>query len=87
MAELAKKKRIQAGHRRSATKTMSKLEDILRTDPIDVPGLSLLKLILSEKLETIKGLDAEVAELIDDETALVAKIEQADEYRKSLYSS
>ena len=75
MAELAKKKRIRVGHRGSATKTMNKLEDALRVDLTDVPGLSLLNLILSEKLETIKGLDAEVIELIDDKMALVAEIE------------
>ena len=45
MAEaLAKKKRLRAGHKASATKTMSKIDDIRGTDAPDTSTLSLLKL-------------------------------------------
>ena len=87
MADLAKRKRIRAGHRGSATKTMNKVDEALGADSVDVSVLSLLKLTLSEKLQTIKALDAEVLELIDDEAALVAEIEHADENREGVHSS
>ena len=78
---LAKKKCIQAGHKASATKTMGKVDDILGMDSPDVSILSLLKLTLQEKLETIRVLDSEIVELIDDEAAVTTEIEQTDGYR------
>ena len=38
-----------------------------------------------EKVETIKTLDAEIVELIEDETELADEIEQADTYKETLY--
>ena len=88
MAEaLAKKKRIRAGHKASATKTISRIEDILATETPDKERLSLLRLTLNEKLETIKALDSEVIELIDDETMLADEIEQADGYKESVFNA
>ena len=81
-AALAKKKRIRAGHKASATKTMSKIDDIVGTDSPDSSTLSLMKLTLKEKLETIRVLDSEIVELIDDEAAVTTEIEQTDGYRK-----
>ena len=42
---------------------------------------------MPEKLETIKNLDAEIVDLIEDETALTEEIEQADDYKKTLFSA
>ena len=71
MAEaLAKKKRIQVGHKASATKMMGKIDSILGAGSPDTSTLSLMKLTLQEKLETIKVLDSEIVELIDDEAAV-----------------
>ena len=72
MAEaLAKKKRVRAGHKASATMTMGKIDDILAADS---PDTSLMKLMLQEKLETIKVLDSEIVELIDNEAAVTTEI-------------
>ena len=87
MAEvLAKKKRIRAGHKASATKTIRQIEDILASETPDKERLSLLRLTLNEKLETIKALDSEVIELIDDDT-LADEIEQADGYKESVFNA
>ena len=72
---LARKKRIRAGHKASATRTIRQIEDMLSSETSDTQRLSLLRLTLNEKLETIKALDSEVIDLIDDET-LADEIEQ-----------
>ena len=88
MAEaLAKKKRIRAGHRASATRTTRQVEDILSSEAPDKERLVLLGLTLNEKLETIKTLDSEVIDLIEDEETLAAEIEQADDYKESIFSA
>ena len=88
MAEvLAKKKRIRAGHKASATKTIRQVEDILACETPDKERLSLLRLTLNEKLETIKTLDSEVIELIDDDTILADEIEQANGYKESVFNA
>ena len=86
MADLARKKRIRAGHKASVTKTMTKIDAALTAEPVAVSGLPLLKLTLKEKLEVIRTLDSEVIELIEEEEALTTEIQQADEYRESIHS-
>ena len=83
---LAKKKRIRAGHKASATKTIRQIEDMLSSETSDTQRLSLLRLTLNEKLETIKALDSEVIDLIDDET-LAEEIEQADGYKETVFNA
>ena len=76
MAEaLAKKKRTRAGHKASATQTVNQIEDIVAAP--EEPDKTRLALLQLEKLDTIKNLDAEIVDLIDDETALTSDIEQA----------
>ena len=82
---LAKKKRIRAGHRASATRTVRQITEVLEGDTPDRDRLSLLRITLKEKLETIKTLDAEIVDL--DEGGLADKIEQADTYKETLYES
>ena len=61
---LARKKRIRAGHRGSATRMLNLTDDLmLSADTIDVARLAQLKLSLGEKLETLKHLDGEILEL------------------------
>ena len=76
MAEaLAKKKRIRAGHRASATRTVRQITEVLEGDTPDRDRLSLLRITLKEKLETIKTLDTEIVDLIEDEGGLADEIE------------
>ena len=86
MEALTKKKRNRAGHKSSATKIMRQIDELLATDTPDKARLSLLRLSLKEKLETIKGLDAEVIDLIEDDS-LADEIEQADGYKETIFAS
>ena len=83
---LAKKRRIRAGHKASATKTIQHIDEILATDTPDKARLALLRLTLKEKFETIKALDTEVIDLIEDES-LADEIEQADGYKETIFAS
>ncbi|MCG8625409.1 MAG: hypothetical protein MJE68_25855 [Proteobacteria bacterium] len=71
---MAKKRKTRAGHKASATRTVRQIEDIIAAKEPDKARLALLQLTL-KKLETIKNLDAEIVDLIDNETALTEEIE------------
>ena len=88
MAEgLARKKRIRAGHKASATKTIGKVEELLSSgDAVDNSKFSQLKLSLEEKLETVKRLDIEILDLIED-AKVVEEIEQADSFKDSIFAA
>ena len=87
MAEgLTKKKRIRAGHRGSATRMLTQVEGLLAASTTDVARLSQLKLSLQEKLETLKLLDGEIIDLIEEDH-LVEEIEQADGFKEGIYSA
>ena len=88
MAEaLLKKKRVRAGHRASATKILHHVDATLTADTPDASRLALHKMSLGEKLETLKTLDNEIIDLIEDETALGEEIEQADAFKETIYAA
>ena len=80
-----RKKRIRAGHRASATRMVRQIEEALTEDTPNKSRLAVLTLSLKEKKETLKTLDAEIADQIEDETAMIDDIEQADDFKQSLY--
>ena len=82
--EALPRKKIRAGHRASATRLLNQTDAILADAHPDSDRLALLKLSLTEKLETLKLLDSEIVELIPEEE-LVREIEQADEYKENVY--
>ena len=57
-----------------------------RTTELDVNGLLQLKLSLHEKLSTLKTLDGEILELVED-AAVEDEIEQADAYKEKVYAA
>jgi len=63
------------------------VNEVLGTVSPDRDRLALLRMTLNEKLETIKSLDAEIVDLIEDEDGLAKEIEQADTYKEGLYES
>ena len=79
MGNVTKKKRICAGHRSSATRMLTQVEESLATSPPNVVRLSQLKFSLQEKLETLKLQDREIVDLTE-ESHLADEIEQADGY-------
>ena len=84
---LTKKRRTRAGHRASATRTIAQIEDLVKAEKPNISGLTLLRLTLKEKYDTIKTLDAEIIELIDDEAGLTEEIERADGYKEGIFAS
>ena len=88
MAEaLTKKKCVRAGHKASATKLLHQINGATTAPSPDTANLRSLRMSLTEKIETLKLLDGEIVDLIDDKGALASEIEQADEFRASLYSA
>ena len=83
---LARRRRIRAGHRASATRILGQIASTLAETPHNADRLSLLKLTLSEKLETLKGLDAEIIETTPEE-GLDDEIGQSDEFKERLYDA
>ena len=83
---LAKKKRIRAGHRASATRMLRQSDELLAVAPPDTVKLSQLKLSLEEKLGTLKQLDGEIVELTDEEH-LIEEIEQADGFKEGIFAA
>ena len=61
------------------------IEEALTEDTPNKSRLAVLTLSLKEKKETLKTLDAEIADQIEDETAMIDDIEQADDFKQSLY--
>jgi hypothetical protein len=88
MAEaLAKKKRIRAGHKASATRLLHQSEEVTSATTPDTSNFALIKMSLTEKLETLKVLDSEIAELIDDEGSLSSEIEAADSFKEGIFAA
>lgn len=64
-------------HRGSATRLFTQVDTAFEETPIDNKKLARLNLSLSEKLQTLKRLDAEIEDFIPEEE-LASEIKQAD---------
>ena len=84
--DLRRKKRVRAGHRGSATKAIERAEDLLTLEKPDIDRLSQVKLMLSEKLEVLKTLDAVILDLVE-ESDMAEEIDQADEFKEKMYAA
>ena len=56
----------------------------MEAENVDADQLSLIKQMLVEKVETLKVLDGEMAELVPDEE-LEEEIQRVDEYKEKIY--
>ena len=83
---LARKKKVRASHKSSATRMVSKVEEILSGETTDTFKLNQLNMSLKEKLEEIKVLDSDILSLIED-SELENEIAQADLYKERVYST
>lgn len=87
--ELAKKKKIRSGHRARMVNRVGEIIAAFEADPttkLDVRGLLQLKHSLDEKLSTLKKLNGEILELVEDRE-LEEEIEQADAYKEKVYAA
>ena len=84
---LARKKKVRAGHRASATRIINQLEaDRTIDEGVTLDRLQQSKLMLQEKLDTLNVLDQEILALVED-SALEDEIEQADVFKERLQQS
>lgn len=84
MSACTKKKNIRRGHRGSTTRLLSEVDTALRATPPDCDDLSRLKMCLNEKLQTLKQLDSEIVELVE-EGELETDITGADGYKENVF--
>ena len=77
---LKKQRNIRGGHRGHVKKLLAKVESaIANFEPSLQERLSQQKIILREKLDTLKTLDSKILELIDDEGAIEAEVMESSE--------
>lgn len=86
--ELARKKRVRAGHKGSTTRMITKVEELPSgAEAPDPLTLKQLGMSLREKLEVIKTLDGEILEHVVEEADLADEIDRADLYKEKIYST
>ena len=87
---LVRKKQIRAGHKASATRMLTNVNELLSTlEPgptTDTLKLTQLKLSLPEKAETLRQLDCEILDLTEEDH-LVDAIEQAEIFKEKIYTA
>ena len=84
--QLARKKRLRAGHRASTTRILGQVEPAVTADPLDVSKITQLKRSLEDKLHSLSELDEAILNLTPEES-IEAEIIQADETKERLYSA
>ena len=67
---LTKKKQVRGAHKASATKIMQQIAELVEKDTPDQTKLACVRQALNEKLTTIKALDNEVIELLEDDAVV-----------------
>ena len=78
---MTKKKKSRHGHRVYAQKLMGKAEDIIKEfHPSQENKLKQLKISLEDRLETIRALDAEILDELEDEKGIEEEIEEAGDF-------
>ena len=80
--ELARKKRVRAGHKSSATERVGEM--LASGESLDLAKLNQLRMSLKEKLEEVKVLDGEILSLVKDDE-VDDEIGQADLYKEKIY--
>ena len=85
--ELARKKKVRGGHKASATRMMSRADELMASEGApDVSKLNQLGMSLKEKLQEIKVFDSEILALVKDDE-LEDEIAQADLFKERIYST
>ena len=67
-------------------KSLQRVEAII-TDKEEKSQLPGLKRALTEKLQVLNTLDADIANLIDNEDDVAGDVEEADEYKQKIYTA
>ena len=86
VALLARKQRVCSGHRSTITRLVNSVSAAVREDVVDVDQLLLNKQMLEEKLDVLKMLDNELADLVPDKE-LEEEIRVGDQYKENIYGA
>ena len=86
MAELARKKKICAGHRASTTRILGQVDPCLAAGPLDALKVTQCKRSLKSKLRALTTLHEEILDLTA-EKGVEAEIVQADEVKEGIYGA
>ena len=85
MCPLNRRIRVRAGHRASATRAMGRADKLMNlSEPLDTDILIQLMVTLDDKLIVLKDLDAEILDMVEEDN-LTNEIEQADDFKGSIY--
>ena len=92
MADLAKSKRVRAGHKAVVTRRLSEVDNLIEAiraggSEAECVKLEQAKRGLQEKLATIRKLDDEIAVQTEDEEALTQSLIEADEFSQRIYEA
>ena len=83
-ADLSKKRNVRAGHRGSATKTITRANELFESEHPEIDRLRRVKLALTEKVDVLNRLDSEILEMVSAEE-VAGEIEQSDEFKDGIY--
>ena len=86
-ADLAKKRLVRGGHRSSATRMVTKVDELLAEESPSIASLAQMKPRLVEKLDVLKQLDEQILELITEEARLIEEVERCDDFRGTLHAA
>ena len=79
-AELKKTRQIRGGHRGYVTKLLGQVEtSITNFQPSFQEKLSQQRILLQDKLDTLKGLDNKILELVEDEESIQNEVLESSE--------
>lgn len=84
--QLARKRRLRAGHRASTTRILGRVEPATTADLLNPSEVNQLKRSLEEKLQCLSGLDQDILDLTPEES-IEDEIIQADEIKERLYAA
>ena len=88
MSNPAKKKKVRQGHRAYIAKIIGNVSGIVgEYDPSQEVRLKQLKVTLQEKLDTLKTLDEEIFETIEEDGDREEEIEDAGQFREKIHEA
>ena len=84
--QLARKRRLRAGHRASTTQILGRVEPATASDPLNALKINQLKRSLEEKLQCLSDFDQDILDIMPEE-AIEDEIVQTDEIKERLYAA
>lgn len=88
MSSTGKKKKIRQGHRAYVSKILGNVRDLTEEyDPSNENKLKQLKISLQERLVTLKSLDEEILDAVEDDDEITAEIEDSGKFSEHIHGA